>query len=172
MAEATAGAQGGLERDFGLEIVTPERQLVSETVEALRAPGIAGEFGVLPSHVRLITGPGTGMVRYRVVGDDFWTELAVSSGLVEVLPGRVIILAQTAETARDVDVARAETALERAKERLEHPDDETDVDRALEALQRATVRLQAFREGGSEDESRPGQAPDGSGDGLPAPFHP
>ena len=152
MAESTGDTEGGLARDFGLEIVTPERQLVSETVEAVRAPGIAGEFGVLPGHVRLITGLGTGMVRYRVAGDDSWTELAVSSGLVEVLPGRVIILAQTAETVRDVDVARAEAALERAKGRLEHPDDETDVDRALEALQRATVRLQAAREDGSEDQ--------------------
>lgn len=151
MAESTGDTEGGLARDFGLEIVTPERQLVSETVEAVTAPGIAGEFGVLPSHVRLITGLGTGMVRYRVVGDDSWTELGVSSGLVEVLPGRVIILAQTAETSRDVDLARAEAALERAKERLEHPDDKTDVDRALKALQRATVRLQAAREGGSED---------------------
>jgi len=146
MTESTGEAQGGLGHDFGLEIVTPERQLVSETVEALRAPGIAGEFGVLPSHVRLITGLGTGMVRYKVVGDNSWTELAVSSGLVEVLPGRVIILAQTAEAYRDVDVARAESALERAKKRLEHPDDDTDVDRALEALHRATVRLQAARQ--------------------------
>ena len=152
MAESRGDTEGGLRRDFGLEIVTPERQLVSETVEAVRAPGIAGEFGVLPGHVRLITGLGTGMVRYRVVGDDSWTELAVSSGLVEVLPGRVIILAQTAETIRELDVARAEAALERAKERLEHPDDETDVDRALEALQRATVRLQAAREGASKDQ--------------------
>ncbi len=151
MAETTNDTPGGLAHDFGLEIVTPERQLVSETVEAVRAPGIAGEFGVLPSHARLITGLGTGMVRYRVAGADAWSELAVSSGLVEVLPGRVIILAQTAETAHDVDEARAEAALQRAKERLQHPEDETDVDRALEALQRATVRLHAARESGDED---------------------
>ena len=68
MAEAQDTATSGLAKDFLLEIVTPDRQLVSEKVEALRAPGIAGEFGVLPSHVRLITGLDTGMLRYRPVG--------------------------------------------------------------------------------------------------------
>ena len=149
-AAETTATQVGLGREFLLEIVTPERQLVSELVEALRAPGIAGEFGVLPSHVRLITGLGTGMLRYRISGADEWTELAVSSGMVEVLADRVIVLAQMAETAHDVDVARAEAALERARRRLEHPEDDVDIERALESLQRATVRLQAAREGGGD----------------------
>jgi len=142
---AETGQDSGIATDFLLEIVTPERQVVAERVDALRAPGIAGEFGVLPSHERFITGLDTGMLRYRIAGETDWAELSVSSGLVEVLPDRVIVLAQTAETAQDVDIVRAETALERARERLKNPQDETDVERALEALKRSTVRLEAVR---------------------------
>ncbi len=142
---AETGQDSGIAADFLLEIVTPERQVVSERVDALRAPGIAGEFGVLPSHERFITGLDTGMLRYRIAGASEWAELSVSSGLVEVLPDRVIVLAQTAETAQDVDIVRAETARERARERLKNPQDDTDVERALEALKRSTVRLEAVR---------------------------
>ena len=142
---AETGQDSGLAADFLLEIVTPERQVVSERVDAMRAPGIAGEFGVLPSHERFITGLDTGMLRYRIAGATDWAELSVSSGLVEVLPDRVIVLAQTAETAQDVDIVRAETALERARERLKNSQDDTDVERALEALKRSTVRLETVR---------------------------
>ena len=142
---AETGQDSGIATDFLLEIVTPERQIVSERVDAVRAPGIAGEFGVLPSHERFITGLDTGMLRYRIAGASEWAELSVSSGLVEVLPDRVIVLAQTAETAQDVDSVRAETALERARERLKNPPHDTDVERALEALKRSTVRLEAVR---------------------------
>jgi F-type H+-transporting ATPase subunit epsilon len=141
---AEAAGQSGLAKDFLLEVVTPEKQLVSERVVALRAPGIAGEFGVLPSHERLITALGTGLLRYRLRDDDDeWIELPVSAGLVEVLPDRVIILAQTAEMPRAIDVQRAEAARARARERLAHPEEDTDIERALNALERATVRLQA-----------------------------
>ncbi len=143
---AEAEQDSGIAADFLLEIVIPERQLVSERVDAVRAPGIVGEFGVLPSHERFITGLDTGILRYRSVGSGDWTELTVSSGLVEVLPDRVIVLAQTAETAQDIDIVRAEAALERARERLKNPEDEADVERALEALKRSTVRLEAARE--------------------------
>lgn len=145
-----AEAAPGLARDFLLEIVTPERQLLSERVDALRAPGIYGEFGVLPSHVRMITGVGTGALRYRVAGQEEWAQLIVSSGLVEVLPDRVIILAQTAEMQQEIDVARAETALARARERLEHPEPDTDIERELESVRRAVARLEAAREGPGE----------------------
>lgn len=139
------GRESGIAADFLLEIVTPERQIVSERVDSLRAPGVDGEFGVLPSHVRMIAGVGTGLLRYRVVGRREWSELAVSSGLVEVLPDRVIVLAQTAEESNEVDVARAQAALERAQEKLQNPDEETDIEATLESLRRATARLQAAR---------------------------
>lgn len=142
---AEARKDSGITTDFLLEVVTPERQVVSERVDAVRAPGSTGEFGVLPSHERLITGLDTGMLRYRTVGNGEWAELSVSSGLIEVLPDRVIVLAQTAETAQDIDVVRADAALQSAREHLKNAEDATDVDRALEALKRSTVRLEAAR---------------------------
>ncbi len=142
---AEAERDSGIASEFLLEIVTPDRQLVSETVDSVRAPGVGGEFGVLPSHVRMIAGVGTGLLRYRVAGGSEWSELSVSAGMVEVLPDRVIVLAQTAEASQEIDVARAQAAFERAREKLEHPDDDTDIEVTLEALRRSTSRLQAAR---------------------------
>jgi len=143
MAEAARGSE--IASEFLLEIVTPERQLVSERVDSLRAPGVDGEFGVLPSHVRMIAGVGTGLLRYRTAATQQWAELAVSEGLVEVLPDRVIVLAQTAEASQEIDVRRAEAALARAREKLEDPEDDTDIEATLDALRRAMVRLQAAK---------------------------
>ncbi len=140
-----AERDSGIAAEFLLEIVTPDRQLVSETVDSVRAPGVAGEFGVLPGHVRMMAAMGTGLLRYRVVGGSEWSELSVSAGLVEVLPDRVIVLAQTAEASQEIDVARAQAALDRARERLEHPDDDTDIEATLKALRRSTSRLQAAK---------------------------
>jgi len=142
---AEEGRESGIAADFLLEIVTPERQLVSERVESLRAPGVDGEFGVLPSHVRMIAGVGTGLLRYRIAGRTEWSDLAVSNGIVEVLPDRVIVLAQTAEEANEIDAARAEAAFDRARQQLQDPDEETDIEATLESLRRATARLQAAR---------------------------
>ena len=142
---AESAQNSAITTDFLLEVVTPERQVVTERVDAVRAPGSVGEFGVLPSHERLITSLDTGMLRYRTIGTSEWAELAVSSGLVEVLPDRVIVLAQTAETAQDIDIVRAEAALQRARDRLKNPEDAIDVDRALEALKRSTMRLETAR---------------------------
>jgi len=128
---------------FLLEIVTPERQLVSEEVEALRAPGVDGEFGVLPRHTRLMTVLGIGQLSFREKDTGEWQELAVSTGFVEVLPDRVIVLAQTAEMADEIDVARAEAAVERARRRLAEPSADTDIARARAALEKALARLQA-----------------------------
>ncbi len=147
---AEAERDSGIASEFLLEIVTPDRQLVSETVDSVRVPGVEGEFGVLPSHVRMMAGMGTGLLRYRVVGGSEWSELSVSEGLVEVLPDRVIVLAQTAEAAHEIDVARAEAALARAREKLEHPDDDTDIEATLEALRRSTSRLQAAKKEATE----------------------
>ena len=142
---AEGGPDSRIATDFLLEIVTPERQIVSERVDSVRAPGVDGEFGVLPSHVRMIAGVGTGLLRYRIAGSKEWSELAVSQGLVEVLPDRVIVLANTAEEANEIDVARAEAALERARQELQNPDEETDIEATLVSLRRASARLQAAR---------------------------
>lgn len=124
---------------FLLTVVTPERQVVDEEVEELRAPGLEGEFGVLPRHTRFMAVLGIGEVAYRRGKD--WEHLAVASGFAEILPRQVTILAQTAELAHEIDLARARAAKERAERRLAKPDPETDVDRARAALQRAHARL-------------------------------
>lgn len=143
MAKAQPKETTGEQTDsFLLEIVTPERLLVSEEVEALRAPGVDGEFGVLPRHTRLMSVLGIGELSYRT-RDGEWEDLAVSTGFVEVLPDRVIVLAQTAEMADEIDVARAEAAVERARRRLLEPSADTDIDRARVALEKALARLQA-----------------------------
>ncbi|MFQ5743044.1 MAG: F0F1 ATP synthase subunit epsilon [Acidobacteriota bacterium] len=136
---------GDLPRRFRLEIVTPERQLVTEEVDALTAPGLDGEFGVLPQHTRLMTALGIGEVAYR--SGTVWQHLAVAAGFVEVLPDRVIILAQTAELAQEIDVARARAAAERAEKKLAHPDADTEVSQAGAALRRALVRLRTAKRG-------------------------
>ena len=138
---------GELATEFQLEIVTPERELVAEQVDALIAPGIGGEFGVLPQHTRLMTALGIGEVAYRRRGE--WQRLAVASGFVEVLPDRVIILAQMAEVAQEIDVARAQAAADRAQQRLADPDPDTDIDRAREALEKALARVQAAKRQGA-----------------------
>lgn len=143
MAQAKETA-GELAESFLLEIVTPERLLVSEEVEALRVPGVDGEFGVLPRHTRLMSVLGTGELAYKRKNGE-WQGLAVSTGFVEVLPERVIVLAQTAEMAEEIDVARAEAAVERARRRLAEPSPDTDIDRARAALDKALARQQAAR---------------------------
>lgn len=125
---------------FRLEIVTPERQLLDADVEELRVPSVDGEVGVLPGHARMMTVLGVGELAYRRRGE--WTRLAVASGFVEVQSGRVIVLAQTAEEAADIDVERARAARQRAEERLASPDPDTELERARDALARADARLQ------------------------------
>ncbi|HUK86937.1 MAG TPA: ATP synthase F1 subunit epsilon, partial [Terriglobales bacterium] len=93
-----------------------------------------------PGHAPLITELAVGEITYRNV--EITSHLAVAWGFAEVLPDRVTILAQTAEKAEEIDVARAQNARDRAQARLQGGDPETDFDRALVALERALVRLQ------------------------------
>jgi F-type H+-transporting ATPase subunit epsilon len=97
-----------------LEIVTAERAVYSEDVDEVIAPGIDGELGILPQHAPLMTMLQPGMLTVKKDGDEL--NLAVSGGFMEVRPERVIILADTAERAEEIDVARAEEARRRAEE--------------------------------------------------------
>jgi F-type H+-transporting ATPase subunit epsilon len=124
-----------------LVIVTPERQILKETVAELTMPGADGYLGVLPGHAPLITELGVGELTYRTVGGQTGL-LAVIRGFAEVLPDRVSLLAETAEFAEDIDLARAEAALKRAQERLAKGGENMDWDRATLALARALVRIQ------------------------------
>jgi len=99
-----------------LEVLTPERQLVREDVESVQAPGEAGYLGILPGHAAFVGLMGTGVLDYAAGGRRRY--LAVSGGFIEVLPGHVRVLADVAERAEDIDVARAQAALKRAQEDL------------------------------------------------------
>jgi F-type H+-transporting ATPase subunit epsilon len=128
-----------------LEIVTPEKIVVSAEAQMVMAPGVLGEFGVLVGHTPFLTALKPGTVRYTDAqgGEDL---VFVSGGFAEALPDRVTILAESAERRRDIDVERARAALERAQKRLaeQRSKEEVDFVRAQAALQRALMRLKAF----------------------------
>jgi F-type H+-transporting ATPase subunit epsilon len=128
-----------------LIVVTPERQLLHETVVEVTVPGLDGELGILPGHAPLITELGIGGLTYRTSSGGQSVPLAIIAGFAEVLPDRVTILAETAERATEIDLARAEAALERAQKRLASNDTNLDWDRATIALQRALIRIQIAR---------------------------
>lgn len=125
---------------FMLEIVTPHRLVVSDDVQEVVAPGSEGYFGVLPGHLPFMTTLKIGELMFRKGREE--RHLAVSWGYVEVRPDKVIVLAETAERAEEIDPARAEEAKRRAEERLRRWGDETiDFARAQAALERALARL-------------------------------
>lgn len=129
-----------------LEVVTPERHILHEIVHSIELPGAEGYMGILPGHAALITELGIGILAYRKDnGEPHY--LTVMRGYAEVLPGRVIVLAEVAERPEEIDVQRAEAARTRALERLGKPD--ADWDRANLALARSLARLQAAGKGGA-----------------------
>ncbi|HEY1424552.1 MAG TPA: F0F1 ATP synthase subunit epsilon [Candidatus Acidoferrum sp.] len=124
-----------------LVIVTPVRQLLSEAVTEAQLPGADGYLGVLPGHAPLITELGIGELTYRTTGGETGL-LAIIRGFAEVLPERISVLAEMAERAEDIDLARAQEALKRAQERIAKGGEDIDWDRASMALQRALIRIQ------------------------------
>ena len=125
-----------------LEIVTPERQLVRESVLAVSVPGKEGYLGILPGHAPLLSELKPGEMSYT--RDTVTHYLAVCWGFVEVLPDRVIVLAESGERAEEIDVSRAERARKKAEERLGKLNDPTvDRARAQRALDRSMARLAA-----------------------------
>jgi F-type H+-transporting ATPase subunit epsilon len=124
-----------------LEIVTPEKVLASMEVDTVIAPGIEGEFGVLPGHINLLSGIIPGELRYN--DGTRWDSLCVTHGFAEVSGDRVSILVDSAEKAIDIDIERAQSSLGRAKERLSRDRGDKDIDflRAEASLKRATARL-------------------------------
>lgn len=131
-----------------LQVVTPERHILSEDVDSLEMPGKDGYLGILPGHAPLITELGVGILTYHKGGET--RLLTVMHGYAEVLPDRVIVLAETAERAEEIDVARARAALDRAKADLPKAGStEADWDLSNAAIQRAEVRLQAVSRSGS-----------------------
>ena len=124
-----------------LEVVTPEKAIVSEEAQIVMAPGELGEFGVLAGHTPFMTSLKLGSVRYDdASGNERF--VFVSGGFAEALPDRVTILADSAERRKDIDIDRAKSAQQRAEERLAKEDD-SDIDfvRARAALMRAIHRI-------------------------------
>jgi F-type H+-transporting ATPase subunit epsilon len=128
-----------------LEFVTPERALAHEDVDEVELPGEDGSFGVLPGHAPLLAALKTGMMWYRKGTDK--TFAFIDGGFAEVLPDTVSILAQVAERAEDIDLARAEASKRRAEDRLTKAAaiSDFDAERARIALIRAITRLQIAR---------------------------
>jgi len=122
-----------------LEVVTPEKKVLSEQVEIVVAPGEEGEFGVLPNHIPFLTKLKVGELRFKVGGAT--RHAAIMGGYAEVLPDRVTVLATAAEEATEIDVIRARAARERAERRLAEAKDRLEFVRAQAALQRAIARL-------------------------------
>ena len=125
-----------------LEIVTPDKAVVSEDVQIVMAPGSLGEFGVLAGHTPFLTTLKSGIIRYA---DAQGTEqyVFVNGGFTEALPDRVTVLAESAEKRKDIDLNRAKAAQQRAEKRLEEARtrEDIDADRAKAALARAVVRI-------------------------------
>ncbi len=123
-----------------LEIVTPDRSVVAERVEEVEIPGVEGYFGVLPGHTPLLAMLQVGELWYRKGSEKHY--LSIAFGFAEILPDRVTILAELAERADEIDVARAEAAKRRAEERIAKPAAEVDFERARIALMKSIIRIQ------------------------------
>ncbi|MGH7350876.1 MAG: F0F1 ATP synthase subunit epsilon [Candidatus Methylomirabilales bacterium] len=131
----------GIPKTVTLEVVTPTRMVAREEVEEVVAPGAEGYFGVMGGHLPFMSTLKTGELAYRKNGT--WRYLAMSWGYAEVRPETVIILAEAAEKAEEIDAARSQRARDRAFERLAKWGDESiDVLRAQGALTRALTRLE------------------------------
>ncbi|MEJ5367919.1 MAG: F0F1 ATP synthase subunit epsilon [Bryobacteraceae bacterium] len=125
-----------------LEVATPERMLLKENVRQAQVPAANGYLGILPEHAPLLAELGVGVLVYELEnGQKKW--MSVIGGYVEVGPDRIRVLANRAENADEIDVARAQAALKRAEERILNPAPGVDIARALNAAQRARARLEA-----------------------------
>lgn len=125
---------------FHLQVVSAERSIVDEMVDEVQVPGSEGYFGVLPGHTPLLALLGAGELWYRQGSETHY--LSMAFGFAEVQPDRVTILAQIAERADEVDIARAEAARRRAEERLAASHAGMDFERARIALLKSLIRLQ------------------------------
>jgi F-type H+-transporting ATPase subunit epsilon len=125
-----------------LQVVTPARHVLQETVQSVEIPGKEGYLGVLPGHAPLITELGIGILAYRKGAETRY--LTIINGYAEVLPDRVIVLAELSERAEEIDIARTREAQERAQAALAKiSSGDPDWQHASSALARAMVRLQA-----------------------------
>ncbi len=128
-------------KTFLLEIVTPERVTFKDQVEFLAAPSYEGELGVLPGHTPLLSELKTGLLRFKKEGEQ--ETVAISGGFLQIHPDHIVVLAETAELAEEIDAERARQAAERAKSQLASAGNGPDLAVAEAALRRALIRLRA-----------------------------
>ena len=133
-----------------LEILTPERQVYSVTVDSVQVPGSEGELGVLPHHAPLVSTLGVGELRFRKDGNE--ESFAIVGGFLQVRPDRVVVLAETADLASDIDLEKAQEARREAERALESGFHEgVDLSAARAQLQQALLRIRVaerrYREG-------------------------
>ncbi|MBC8031052.1 MAG: F0F1 ATP synthase subunit epsilon [Pyrinomonadaceae bacterium] len=124
-----------------LEVVTPERRVISEAVDAVTVPGLGGELGILPGHTPLISQLQTGVLSYTAAGKTL--QLHVSGGFIEIKDDVVSVLAEIAERPDEIDAARARLAREQTEKQLNAwSGSEQDLEEARVKLERSLVRLQ------------------------------
>jgi len=123
-----------------LEIVTPERLAYSDTVDSVVLPGAEGEMGVLPNHAPLLATLGVGELRIRKGAEEEF--FAIAGGFVQVRPDKVVVMAETADMASEIDVEKAQEARREAERALESGFDEgADLSMARAQLQQALLRI-------------------------------
>jgi F-type H+-transporting ATPase subunit epsilon len=129
-----------MDATYTLEVLTPEKTVLKAEIVSLVAPGTEGFLGVLANHAPLITGLEPGALTLTYPGNRREV-YALSGGFLEVSNNRAIVLADAVEKPGEIDVARAEEAKKRARERLKAMDKEVDMDRAELALRKSISRL-------------------------------
>ncbi|MEX1297190.1 MAG: F0F1 ATP synthase subunit epsilon [Candidatus Limnocylindrales bacterium] len=123
-----------------LEIVTPEREAYSDTVDAVYCPGTEGEFGVLPHHAPMLAMLGVGELRIQKAGEEEF--FAIAGGFVQVRPDKVVVMAELADLASEIDLTAAEDARAEAERALAAGFDEpADLAKARAAMERALLRI-------------------------------
>ena len=126
-----------------LEVISAERQVYSDEVEMVVAPGVEGQLGILPRHAPMMTMLQPGEVMIRKEGEE--THLALTGGFMEVMGNKVTILADACERSDEIDEARAEEAVARAQDRIANHATDLQLERAVASMRRAQVRLNVAR---------------------------
>jgi F-type H+-transporting ATPase subunit epsilon len=130
-----------LPTNIQLQVVTPDREIAEAEVDEVSIPGKDGYLGVLPGHAPLLTELQAGTLEYRQNSQKRY--VAIHWGFAEVLPDRVIVLAEIAERAEDIDIGRAEAKRKRVEEYLKsHPESDPEIEKARDDLRRAICRLE------------------------------
>ena len=140
-----------------LEIITADRVLFDGQVDVVVAPATEGEMAVLPRHAAVMTSLEPGELRYRDAHGESY--IAISGGFMDVRGSHVVVLADSAERAEEIDEERAQEAIRRARERIASHGSDVDIERALRSLRRAQVRIAVTRRRRRQQPTAPGSAP-------------